>query len=70
MTPGDRLDITEQVISNPIDDDEVIGGEGDRVVVTLASRQRLDPRGELVVPHHLSEVREQMLPVIHRSTLA
>ena len=70
VTARHRLDVSQEVIAHPITDNEIVGGQRDRVVGGVADRERSDPGGEFVITHHLPEVWEQLLPVVHPSRLA
>jgi len=70
MTSRHSLDIAQQVVAHPIADYRVVRGQGESGVCLLEDRQRRDPGSIFLVAHHLPEMRLQVLPAVHRSTLA
>ena len=65
LASGDGLDVTKEVITNPINDDLIIGAEGERRVIARNRPQRGDPGGVLLASKQLSEVWLQFAPVVH-----
>jgi hypothetical protein len=69
MTPRDGFDVTQEMVANPIADDQVICGQGKDAIRVFEDCQRCDPSTVFIITQHLPKVGLQVVPMVHRSKL-
>jgi hypothetical protein len=69
MTPRNGLYVTQEMVANPIADDQIVCGQGKDAISVFEHCQGRDPRAVFFVPQHLPKVGLQVVPMVHRSTL-